>query len=128
MLSGRRGDDRSDQACAERGDRGYLHAARQGGRLHRTALRPRRQAEQWVRAVGGRVAKDVNFRTDVLVRGEQSPIYIAGDRGKKLLDAIRVQDRGGKLKIINERQFRRLISSASGTASASGRALRGEQP
>jgi serine/threonine protein kinase len=70
---------------------------------------PRRNAERWVARAGGKVTKDVTGQTDVLVRGEESPIWIAGRQGKKLLDAARVEERGGHIRVINERQFRRLV-------------------
>jgi len=76
---------------------------------------PRQEATHWVRRAGGTVSKDVSNRTDVLVRGAESPIWIAGSQGKKLLDAARIEERGGKIRVINERQFRRLVKRPSPT-------------
>ena len=71
---------------------------------------PREQATDWVQRMGGRVASKVTSATDVLVRGLDSSVWIAGDQGMKLLAAARLQERGKAIRIINERQFRRLIA------------------
>lgn len=69
----------------------------------------RRKAEELVRGVGGKVSDVVRTATDVLVRGAQSSRWLAGDQGKKLIDALRLQERGANIRVINERQFQRLV-------------------
>jgi serine/threonine protein kinase len=73
----------------------------------------RAQAAQWVRRVGGKVESKVTAQIDVLIRGNQSPIWIAGDKGMKLLAAQRLQERGKQIRVINEGQFRRLVRRRS---------------
>jgi len=74
---------------------------------------PRAEATQWVRRAVGRVESTVTGQTDVLIRGNHSAIWIAGDKGTTLLAAQRLQERGSPIRVINERQFRRLVRRPS---------------
>jgi serine/threonine-protein kinase len=74
---------------------------------------PRAEATEWVRQAGGKVESKVTGQIDVLIRGNQSAIWIAGDKGTKLLAAQRLQERGNPIRVINERQFRRLVRRPS---------------
>lgn len=70
---------------------------------------PRREAERLVSRAGGNVSGRVTTRTDVLVRGLDAPGWIADRQGRKLIDAVRIHERGGGIRVINEAQFRRLV-------------------
>jgi NAD-dependent DNA ligase len=69
----------------------------------------RRKAEELVNRVGGKIGDSVRNGTDVLVRGSPSSHWLAGDQGKKLIDAVRLQERGARIRVINERQFKHLV-------------------
>jgi BRCT domain type II-containing protein len=69
----------------------------------------REDAIRLVLRCGGRVGREVSSKTDVVVRGAISPIYVAGDKGLKLIEAEALRERGRKITLIDERQFRRLV-------------------
>jgi serine/threonine protein kinase len=75
---------------------------------------PRREAARLVTDAGGKVSSAVTTRTEVLVRGVGSPAWIADDQGRKLLAAVRIRERGGRIRVINESRFLRLVRPVGG--------------
>lgn len=69
----------------------------------------RAEAKRLAARAGARVSDSVTKRTDVLVRGQDSPVWIADKQGTKLIAALRISERGGVIRIINEVQFARLV-------------------
>jgi serine/threonine-protein kinase len=72
--------------------------------------RPRREAMAAARRAGALVHSGPSSRTSVVVRGKPNPLQAAGrDAGLKLMEIKRLRDRGHRIKLINEKQFWRLV-------------------
>jgi BRCT domain type II-containing protein len=69
----------------------------------------RRLAEQ----AGARVLAEPSGAMDVLVVGDDSPLWIAGSSGGiKVLEALALRERGVLVTFINAKQFMRLVERA----------------
>jgi serine/threonine protein kinase len=87
-----------------------------GKRLSFTGFleRPRDEAVVAARKAGAVVQSKPGRSTDVLVRGRPNTLQIAGkDGGSKLIEVRRLAAQGFKVTVIGERQFWRLVQSAS---------------
>ena len=87
-----------------------------GRRLSITGFlsRPRSEAIAAARKAGAIVQSKPGQSTDVLVRGRPNALQIAGtDGGLKLMEIRRLAARGHVVKVIGERQFWKLVESAS---------------
>ncbi len=67
-------------------------------------------AELMVLQAGGEVARTVSKRVDVLVQGARPKQAKPGHKGLKLKQAQRLIEHGQQLRIIGEKEFRRLIN------------------
>lgn len=59
---------------------------------------------------GATVYRSMSRKVDVVVVGDQSPHYIAGSQGLKLLEAEALKEQGVGITIITERSFLKLVS------------------
>jgi len=79
-------------------------------------MRPRNEAIAAAKKAGAIVQSKPSKLTDVLVRGQPNAQQIAGkDAGSKLIEVRRLAAQGHKVTVIGERQFWRLVESASRT-------------
>lgn len=69
----------------------------------------RKKARLLVKKAGGIVEDNVSRTTDVVVVGENSPLWKADKKGRKLLDVDRERELGHEIAVITERRFRRLL-------------------
>jgi serine/threonine-protein kinase len=110
-----------------------------GKRLSFTGFleRPRTEAVAAARKAGAIVQSKPGLSTDVLVRGRPNALQIAGaDGGLKLIEIRRQAAQGHRVTVIGERQFWKLVESASrsrkgtriGKARPTGRAGRLRSP
>ncbi len=74
----------------------------------------RDRAARLARRAGATVAGSVSAATDIVVRGRANPLQVAGVRGQKLIDVEMWRERGKKIKVIGESQFRRLVERGPG--------------
>lgn len=70
---------------------------------------PRKNAIKLLQRSGGVWQAKVSQTTDVVVVGEQSPHWIAEQKGQKLLDLDRERERGHRIAVITEKRFEALI-------------------
>ena len=66
-------------------------------------------AQVLVVQAGGRVANSVTKDADIIVQGGRSPHYKNSHKGTKLKEVERLINKGHKLEIIGEAEFRRLV-------------------
>lgn len=72
----------------------------------------RKKAQSMVKDLGGKTPGAVSSHTDYLVIGDDgSPLFGDGKKSSKQKDAEKLIDQGGKIKIISETEFIRLIDS-----------------
>jgi NAD-dependent DNA ligase len=77
-------------------------------------IRPRSEAMDAARRAGAIVQSKPGQSTDVLVRGRPNALQIAGTvGGTKLMEIRRLAAQGHPIRVIGERQFWRLVESAS---------------
>lgn len=69
----------------------------------------RADARKLARKAGALVQAGVGHDTDLVIVGEQSPHWKAGEKGQKLLDVDREAERGHKILILQESRFLALI-------------------
>ncbi|HXV87332.1 MAG TPA: protein kinase [Gemmatimonadales bacterium] len=62
------------------------------------------------RRAGGTPVASVSRSVDVVVVGDRSPIWAAGDAGRKILAALQLADEGHKIRFVKESVFLRLAS------------------
>jgi serine/threonine protein kinase len=70
---------------------------------------PRKNAVRLLVKAGGIHEHKVSSKTDVVVVGQQSPHWKAEEKGQKLLDLDREQERGHRIAVITERRFQHLV-------------------
>lgn len=73
---------------------------------------PRKNAARLLVKAHGILEHKVSSKTDVVVVGQQSPHWKAEEKGQKLLDLDREQERGHRIAVITERRFQRLVHPA----------------
>jgi len=71
-----------------------------------------KRAVLWRRArrAGATPAPGVSRSVDVVVVGDRSPIWAAGDAGRKVLAALQLADEGHRIQFLKESRFLRLVS------------------
>jgi serine/threonine protein kinase len=69
----------------------------------------RADARKLARKAGAIVEGQVSQSTDVIVLGDQSPHWKAGEKGQKLLDADREAERGHQIALVRESRFLKLV-------------------
>jgi BRCT domain type II-containing protein len=70
----------------------------------------RREAALAARRAGAVVHRAPSGQTTVVVRGRPNPLQAAGrDAGLKLMEIKRLRDKGHRITLLNEAQFRRLV-------------------
>jgi hypothetical protein len=71
---------------------------------------PRREAAHAARRAGAIVHRAPSAQTTVVVRGRPNPLQAAGrDAGLKLMEIKRLRDKGHRITLLDEAQFRRLV-------------------
>jgi serine/threonine-protein kinase len=74
--------------------------------------RPRRLAAHAAEQAGAVVHGHPSARTSVVVRGRPNPLQAAGeDAGLKLMEIKRLQEKGHRIRVLNEQQFWRLANN-----------------
>lgn len=66
---------------------------------------PRSSVEAKIQALGGSVKRAVSKKVDFLVVGNPADAWKSEKGGQKLLDALKIREAGGKVKIISEQAF-----------------------
>jgi len=99
------------QAPAPRGAARARVASLRGKRLVFTGglSIPRADAKKLARKAGALVQASVGHETDLVVVGDQSPHWKAGEKGQKLLDVDHEAERGHQIAIIREFRFLALV-------------------
>jgi eukaryotic-like serine/threonine-protein kinase len=70
----------------------------------------RAAAQKLARKAGARVEAGVSHATDIVVVGDQSPHWKAGEKGQKLLDVDREAERGHRIALVKESRFLALVA------------------
>ncbi len=68
-------------------------------------VRPRAELTRLAKRAKAIVQEDVRWATEVVVVGEESPHWVAGSSGTKILQALALRDKGVPLKFITDTTF-----------------------